>query len=60
MSQLKPMLNACLAECISAYNLLEIKRFDGLIRNILEQGMPSVQEHVLSKKGNNDERLRPV
>lgn len=60
LSQLKPMLNACLAECISAYNLLEIKRFDGLIRNILEQGMPSVQEHVLSKKGNNDERLRPV
>lgn len=41
-------LNACLAECIAAYNLLTIRRFDGILRNILELGMPAVQEEVLS------------
>jgi hypothetical protein len=48
---IEPMLNACLAECIAAYNLLEIKRFDGILRNILEQGMPFVQKRVIAKKG---------
>lgn len=43
-----PALNACLAECIAAYNLLDIRRFDGIIRNILEQGMPRAQQQVLS------------
>ncbi len=42
-----PTLNACLAECISAYNLLDIRRFDGILRNILEQGMPRAQRQVL-------------
>ena len=42
-----PTLNACLAECIAAYNLLDIRRFDGIIRNILEQGMPRAQRRVL-------------
>lgn len=41
-------LNACLAECIAAYNLLEIRRFDGILRNILEQGMPFVQQRVIA------------
>lgn len=49
-------LNACLAECIAAYNLLTIHRFDGIIRNILEQGMPAVQKQVTAKKGNKHER----
>ncbi|MDD3693581.1 MAG: DUF5685 family protein [Oscillospiraceae bacterium] len=50
-----PMLNACLAECKAAYNLLEIKRFDGIIRNILELGMPAAGQQVLNnKKGNKD------
>ena len=43
-------LNACLAECAAAYNLLTIQRFDGILRNILELGMPAVQEDVLSGK----------
>ena len=40
-------LNACLAECIAAYNLLTIRRFDRLLRNILEQGMPAAQNRIL-------------
>ena len=41
-------LNACLAECVAAYNLLEIRRFDGILRNILEQGIPHVQKRVIA------------
>lgn len=41
-------LNACLAECTAAYNLLEIRRFDGILRNILELGMPTVQRRVVA------------
>ena len=41
-------LNACLAECLAAYNLLTIRRFDGILRNVLEQGMPAVQTLVIS------------
>ena len=44
-------LNACLAECITAYNLLEIGRFDGILRNILEYGLPNVQKIQLQPKG---------
>ncbi len=41
-------LNASLAECIAAYNLLDVRRFDGILRNILELGMPHIQKQVLS------------
>ena len=41
-------LNASLAECVAAYNLLDVCRFDGILRNILELGMPGVQKQVLS------------
>lgn len=41
-------LNACLGECIAAYNLLEINRFDGILRNILEKGMPAAQRKALT------------
>ena len=41
-------LNACLAECLAAYNLLTVRRFDGILRNVLEQGMPSVQRQAAS------------
>ena len=40
-------LNACLAECVAAYNLLDIRRFDGILRNILEEGMPAAQRRVI-------------
>jgi len=49
-------LNACLAECIAAYNLLEIRRFDGILRNILEQGMPHTQKRVIAGEEQKNER----
>lgn len=49
-------LNACLAECIAAYNLLDIRRFDGILRNILEQGMPHTQKRVIAGEEQANER----
>ena len=51
-------LNACLAECIAAYNLLEIRRFDGILRNILEQGMPAEQKRVIAGEPARGKRRR--
>ena len=39
-------LNGSLAECKAAYELLTIHRFDGILRNVLEWGMPSVQQQL--------------
>ena len=49
-------LNACLAECKAAYDLLEIRRFDGILRNILEQGMPHAQQRVIAGEEEKHER----
>lgn len=46
-------LNASLAECVAAYNLLDVRRFDGILRNILELGMPNIQKQVLSGEHKN-------
>ncbi|MBE6779178.1 MAG: hypothetical protein E7541_07320 [Ruminococcaceae bacterium] len=43
-------LNSSLAECIAAYNLLEVRRFDGILRNIMEEGMPAAQRQVIAGK----------
>lgn len=40
----KLTLNGCLAECKAAYELLEIHRFDGILRNVLDFGLPAVQQ----------------
>ncbi len=42
-------LNGSLAECKAAYELLTIRRFDGILRNVLDFGMAAVWETV--KKG---------
>lgn len=42
------ILNASLAECKAAYELLNIRRFDGMLRNIWEWGIPGMQKQVLS------------
>lgn len=47
-NRVKLSLNASLAECKAAYELLEIRRFDGILRNILEFGMMNTQHAVLS------------
>lgn len=51
-------LNGSLAECKAAYELLNIRRFDGILRNILEYGMMQAQNKVLgdSQGRSNDER----
>ncbi len=41
-------LNALLAECKAAYDLLKVHRFDGILRNILEWGMPYMQKQVIN------------
>ena len=38
------------AEAVRAYNLLEVRRFDSILRNILEEGLFSVQKQILSPK----------
>ena len=43
-------LNSSLAECKAAYELLNIRRFDGILRNILEYGIPDIQKKVLFGK----------
>ncbi|MDD2418217.1 MAG: DUF5685 family protein [Oscillospiraceae bacterium] len=50
-SLIMPVLNTCLGECISAYNLLSVNRFDGILRNVLEQGIPNIQKQVFNKVG---------
>lgn len=42
-----PTLNACLAECLAAYELLDIRRFDGILRNIITEGMPAAGQRVI-------------
>lgn len=49
-------LNACLAECKAAYDLLEIHRFDGILRNILEEGMAHAQKRVIAGEEEKHER----
>jgi len=36
--------------------LLDIRRFDGILRNILEQGMPHTQKRVISGEEHTNER----
>ncbi len=44
------VLRHCQAECIAAYNLLEIHRFDGVLRNTLQEGMTDVLAHLFECK----------
>ncbi len=43
-------LNASLAECKAAYDRLTVHRFDGIIQNVLEWGMPTVQRQVINQE----------
>lgn len=50
-------LNASLAEIKAAYELLPIRRFDGILRNVLEWGMPSMQERVIKGEKTHEQSL---
>ena len=41
-------LNASLAECRAAYDLLQVRRFGGILGNVFEWGMEQAQKQVLS------------
>ncbi len=52
-------LNACLAECIAAFDLLTVSRFRGILDNILRLGMPRIQTVVISgEKITDKKRMR--
>ncbi len=44
------VLRHCQAECIAAYDLLEIRRFDGILRNILQEGITTTVNHLFEKR----------
>lgn len=41
-------LNASLAECAAAYDALTVHRFDGILHNIIGDGLRHIQQQVLS------------
>ncbi len=45
-----PLLNNCFAEAAAAYQLLDIKRFGGILENILYLGLKNAQADILDKK----------
>ena len=45
-----PILNNCFCEAAAAYQLLNIKRFGGIMENILYLGLKQVQTNILEKK----------
>lgn len=49
-------LNACLAECETAYHLLDRYHFDGILQNILQLGMPAEQRRVTAAGRMDDSR----
>lgn len=55
-ASVEPTLNACLAELIAAYELLPIRRFDGILRNIITEGMPAGGRRVLLGEDKHYER----
>lgn len=48
----KLTLNACAAACLESYEQLNIYRFDGILRNVLQQGMPMQQQNIGDDKAN--------
>ncbi len=47
LKEINASLDHCLSECLLSYNLLEIKRFDRIIENLLFYGLPKKQKSVL-------------
>lgn len=44
------VLRHCQAECIAAYDLLDVRRFDGILRNILERGIATTVDHLFETR----------
>ena len=50
VSRAEQTLEASLAECCAAYELLDIAHFDGILRNVLYAGMPHTQKKIAANK----------
>jgi len=44
--RITPLLHNCVTEAGAAFELLEIKRFGGILENVIYQGMPQVQSKI--------------
>lgn len=53
-------LNACAAECVDSYDKLTVYRFDGILRNVLQLGMPTEQKRIVNGNGGQNERKQSV
>ncbi len=53
-------LYACAAVCAECYEQLPIKRFDGILRNVLYYGMPSVIRRITQRTREDDELEKSV
>lgn len=53
LKDINASLDHCLSECLLSYNLLEVRRFNRIIDNLLIYGLPKKQESVLYKENKN-------
>lgn len=44
------VLRLCQAECLAAYQLLDIRRFDGILKNTLQEGLTNVMTHLFEQE----------
>lgn len=44
------VLRHCQAECVVAFDLLDIRRFDGILRNILQEGITVTVDHLFEMR----------
>ncbi len=49
-------LNASAANCMDVYEQLTIRRFDGILRNVLQQGIPAQQQRIAAPAAENGEK----
>lgn len=53
-------LHACAAVCAETYDNLPIKRFDGILRNVIYYGMPAVIARISQGKQEDDSDEKPL
>ncbi len=49
INNINESLNHCLSQILSAYNLIEVKRFDRIIENVIIYSLPKKQRQILNK-----------
>ena len=55
--RLEPLLNSCICNAQLSFELLDIKKYKGIIENILYLGLSSVQNKVFEKESKNERPL---